>query len=496
MMKKKILIYIVVYNHEKFIEKTINRIKDSVFSKYQTDILISDDKSDDNTFQILKEIKKNFSKNCKISILSNPVNQGYGGNQKIGYYYAIKNNFDYVVLLHGDGQYAPELIEELLEKIQLENAGAMFGSRMMKGGSALKGGMPLYKYFGNKILTYFQNKLLNSNLSEFHSGYRVYSINSLKKIPFHLNSNGYSFDTQIIIQLLFAGQKISEMPIPTFYGEEISYVNGLLYAYQIMLETFKAKIQRYNIFYEKKYDILNDQNIYLSKENFASPHRKAINLVKKNSLVLDIGCNDGSVANSLIKNKNCKVIGADKNINNLSFKLSSFYNVDLDKELPDLEYDKLDYILLLDVIEHIKDPEEFMRKLYIKISSNEKIKILISTGNISFIIIRLMLLMGFFNYGKRGILDRTHTRLFTFSSLKNLILGSNFKIQKTIGIPCPFPIVIKSETLSKILIKINSFFIFFSKSIFSYQMFMEIKPNPSLNLILNKAQKKYNQNSD
>ena len=85
----------------------------------------------------------------------------------------------------------------------------------------------------------------------------------------------------------------------------------------------------------------------------------------------------------MIKNKNCKVIGADKNINNLSFKLSSFYNIDLDKELPDLEYDKLDYILLLDVIEHIKDPEEFMRKLYIKVSSNEKIKIIISTGNIS-----------------------------------------------------------------------------------------------------------------
>ena len=193
------------------------------------------------------------------------------------------------------------------------------------------------------------------------------------------------------------------MPIPTFYGEEISYVNGLLYAYQIMLETFKAKIQRYNIFYDKKYDVLKDQNIYLSKENFVSPHREAINLVKKNSLVLDIGCNDGSVANSLIKNKNCYVIGADKNINNLSFKLSDFHNVDLDKELPDLDYDKLDYILLLDVIEHIKEPEEFMRKLYIKVSSNEKIKIFISTGNISFIIIRLMLLMGSFNYGKGNL---------------------------------------------------------------------------------------------
>ena len=102
-MKKKILIYIVTYNHEKFIENTINRINDEIFKKYETEILISDDKSSDKTFKILRNIKLNFKKNCKISIISNPTNQGYGGNQKIGYYYSIKYNFDYVVLLHGDG---------------------------------------------------------------------------------------------------------------------------------------------------------------------------------------------------------------------------------------------------------------------------------------------------------------------------------------------------------------------------------------------------------
>ena len=155
----------------------------------------------------------------------------------------------------------------------------------------------------------------------------------------------------------------------------------------------------------------------------------------------------------------------------------------------------MDYILLLDVIEHIKDPEAFMIKLYDKVSNNEKVEILISTGNISFIIIRLMLLFGSFNYGKRGILDRTHTRLFTFASLKNLIIGSNFKIKDVMGIPCPFPIVLKSKLISNFLININSFFIIFSKSIFSYQMFMKIKPNQPLNLILDKAQKKYGENN-
>ena len=489
-MKKKLLIYVVAYNHEKFIEKTINRINDKVFEKYETEILISDDKSKDTTFQIINKIKENFKKNCKISILSNSQNQGYGGNQKIGYFYAIKNKFDYVVLLHGDGQYAPELIEQLLEKIENDGAGAIFGSRMMEKGSALKGGMPFYKFLGNKILTFIQNRLLKANLSEFHSGYRVYSVETLKKLPFNLNSNNYSFDTEIIIQLLFANEKISELPIPTYYGEEISYVNGIYYAYQIIIESIKARIQKYNILYERKYDVGEKKNIYLSKVDFKSPHSEAIKRIKQNSFVLDIGCNDGTVANELIKKKNCKVIGADQEIKNLKYEITQFQKIDLDNSFPDIKYDEVDYILILDVIEHIKDPESFMSKLYQKVSDNEKVEIIISTGNISFIIIRLMLLFGFFNYGKRGILDRTHTRLFTFNSMRSLIKGSNFKIKEVLGIPCPFPIVLKSKSISKILLNINSCFIFLSKSIFSYQMFLTIKPYASLDLILKKAQKK------
>ena len=174
---------------------------------------------------------------------------------------------------------------------------------MIEKGSAIKGGMPIYKFVGNKILTFLQNKILGSNLSEFHSGYRIYSISALKKIPFSLNSSGYAFDTEIIIQLLFAKQKISELSIPTFYGEEISYVNGLYYAFQIMFETLKAKTQKFNIFYEHKYDLSEEKNLYLSKINFKSPHSEAIKRVKDNSLILDIGCNDGSIANILIKKK-------------------------------------------------------------------------------------------------------------------------------------------------------------------------------------------------
>ena len=490
-MKKKLLIYIVAFNHEKFIEKVLDKIDNKIFEKYQTEILVNDDSSQDETLKIINDYKnQNIDKNCKITILSNPDNLGYGGNQKIGYYYAIKNQYDFVALVHGDGQYAPELLDNLIEDMSQKNADAVFGSRMLIKGGALKGGMPLYKFIGNKILTFFQNKILSSNLSEFHSGYRIYTVDILKKIPFHLNSNDYSFDTEIIIQLLFSKSKIAEFPIPTYYGEEISYVNGLYYAYRIMIESFKAKVLNFGILYDKKYDVLPIVNNYLLKDNFLSPHSEAINQIKNKSKVLDIGCNDGGLGNKLMSQKECEVIGLEVSKNQLTHNLNEFYMCDLDKGLPDINYNSINYITMLDVIEHLKNPEEFMDQLYSKVSNNDKIEILISTPNISFIVIRFMLFFGFFNYGKRGILDKTHTRLFTFSSFSKLILAANFKIVDVKGIPAPFPLAIGSNIFSNLLININKSLIFLFKSLFSYQIFMKIRPRASLELLLSRAKEK------
>ena len=487
---KKLLIYVVTYNHEGFIEKTLSRIDESLFDNYETEILVNDDSSKDDTLRILMKIKKNFNKKVQFTILSNPKNLGYGGNQKIGYFYAIKHNFDYVVLLHGDGQYKPEIMGDLLEILEKENAKAVFGSRMISTFGALKGGMPIYKFIGNKILTYLQNKILKSNLSEFHSGYRVYDVQALKKIPFYLNSNDFSFDTEIIIQFLILKLKISEVPIPTYYGKEISYVNGLYYAYRIIIESLKSNIQKFGMLYEKKYDLIDNEVKYVYKKNFTSTHSISFKTIKDNSLILDVGSGQGDLIRHLVDEKNCKVIGIDKNVKTISSKNIEFVSCDLNKELPNLDYLKFDYILFLDVIEHLENPEDFLKRLYEKISENEKIEIIISTPNISFFIIRFMLLFGFFNYGKRGILDKTHTRLFTFQSFKKLIEDSNYKIIKTIGIPAPFPLAIGENLLSKILINFNNLVINIWKSFFSYQILCKIKPNKSLNLLLKKAEKK------
>ena len=124
-VKRKLLIYIVTFNHEKFILDVINRIPKNLVDKYDVEILINDDSSSDSTFKLTYQFIDNLKSNFKFKIFSNPKNQGYGGNQKIGYHYAIKNNFDYVALLHGDGQYAPEYLPKLVEPLDNDDADAV-----------------------------------------------------------------------------------------------------------------------------------------------------------------------------------------------------------------------------------------------------------------------------------------------------------------------------------------------------------------------------------
>ena len=265
--KSKLLIYIIAFNHEEFIVNVLKRIPLNLSKKYEVEILINDDSSKDNTFDLSYRYTKNAPGNFKFTILYNPTNQGYGGNQKIGYHYAIKHNFDFVALLHGDGQYAPEYLEKLIDPLSQNNIDAVFGSRMITKGAALKGGMPLYKFIGNKVITFFQNFMLSTNFSEFHSGYRAYRVSSLQKIPFYLNSNYYPFDTEIIIQFIISKLKIVEIPIPTYYGFEFHAIH-IKYAIQVCLITLKAKIQKFGLIYDKKFDHESkNTHFVLTKEN-------------------------------------------------------------------------------------------------------------------------------------------------------------------------------------------------------------------------------------
>ena len=488
-LKPRVLVFIVAYNAEKTISSVVRRIPAELSSLYRVEVLIIDDASQDATFSRSLGVKKEEDTAFPIHVLFNPVNQGYGGNQKLGFQYAIENSFDFVALVHGDGQYAPECLPMLMEPLRTGEANAVFGSRMLTRMGALRGGMPAYKFIGNKILTWIENRLLRANLSEFHSGYRIYSIQALQAIPFDRNSNGFPFDTEIIIQLLIARQPIKELPIPTYYGDEICHVNGLKYAWDVVIAALKARLQELSLFYDRRFDCAPPETSspYRLKLGYASPHTLALERVRPGSRVLDLGCAGGYMGAVLKDQKQCFVSAVD--INEISIRgLDEFQIHDLNIGVPHIPADGYDVVLMLDVIEHLNRPETFLEQLRQQLARSTSTELLISTGNVACFITRLMLMLGQFNYGKRGILDVTHTRLFTFASLRRALEQAGFTVLETKGVPGPFPLAIGDNFLSRTLLAVNQFLIRISRGLFSYQIFMRVKPQPLLKSLLQLSQ--------
>jgi 2-polyprenyl-3-methyl-5-hydroxy-6-metoxy-1,4-benzoquinol methylase len=424
---KRIGILIVAYNAVTTIAEVLKRIPADVWRNVE-EVVIFDDASRDHTYELAQGLKM-LSGLEKLSVIKNRANLGYGGNQKLGYRYFLDKGFDVVVLLHGDGQYAPEMLAHLYAPIVAGAADAVFGSRMMKDyGGPLKGGMPLYKYVGNRILTHFENRALGMSLSEFHSGYRAYSLAALAKIDFSHMTDVFHFDTQIIIKLHHQGYRIVEVPIPTYYGTEICYVNGLNYAKDVFASIIRYARTKSSVASYPEYAEYFQH--YPLKRSRNSSYQYFLSWIGRQHRVLDIGCGEGFFAQEVVQAGN-SVVGIDalESPTNLHL-LDSYIRANLENGLSEaggrLEQSRFDRILLQDVLEHVADPERLLKDAgrYLEPAG----LLLISVPNVANITVRLALFFGRFEYRERGILDRTHLRFFTRRTARRLIEKAGFAI--------------------------------------------------------------------
>lgn len=444
---KKIGILIVAYNAATTLHKVLDRIPKNVYDEID-EIAVFDDASKDNTYMVSIGYKE-LNQLEKLHLYLNEKNLGYGGNQKKGFAYFAEKGFDVVVLLHGDGQYAPEILQDMYSPITDGLADVVLGSRMMtKYGGALKGGMPLYKYVGNKILSTFQNRKLRMNLTEFHSGYRAYSIEGLKKLNLDNTTNDFHFDTQIIIKSNHNNLRITEIPIPTYYGDEICYVNGMKYARNIF-DTTKDYIK--TVKGKRKSDVYSEYYIpYPLKLYPYSSHKIVLDILNKkdNQKILDAGCGDGLFAEHITE-RNYKV-GVDfiPESENTRRNFQKFYQYDLNKGLPEelKNENGFDYILFMDILEHLLDYDKILEDS--KKLLNKDGKIIISLPNIANIYVRLNLLIGRLPLADKGILDRTHLHLFTYRVIINLLKKHKLEIIEKHVTPIPV-IEILPEFLKK-----------------------------------------------
>ena len=328
--EKKIGVLVVAYNAASTLAKVLDRIPAELRPDIE-EVIVSDDHSQDSTY--LVGLGYQQQSDLPITLIRQPTNLGYGGNQKAGYKLAIEHGLDIVVMLHGDGQYAPESLPEILAPLLADEADAVFGSRTMIKGAARKGGMPLYKFAGNRILSRFENAALGTNLSEFHSGYRAYSVSALKQLPFEKNSDGFNFDTQIIIQLHDAGMRIAEVPIPTYYGDEICYVDGLGYAADVTKDVITYRLQKAG-FGDGSRIALSEE--YQLKPSEDSSHGRISKLLqcRPPSRILDLGCSSGLLSERL-RRMGHHVVGVDVNeIDGVRERTDDFFRADLNEGIP------------------------------------------------------------------------------------------------------------------------------------------------------------------
>lgn len=424
-------VLVVAYNAATTLAQTLSRLPVS-FTSTVDHILVCDDASLDNTFEVGLDFKNGVE--WPITLVRHERNLGYGGNQREGYRWAIEHGLDIVVLLHGDGQYSPEHIERLVEPLVAGEADAVFGSRMMEKGSAREGGMPAYKFVGNRILTTFQNRLTGLELSEWHSGYRAYRVDVLADLPLDEYSGGFDFDTEIILGLHQQGRRIVEVPIPTYYGDEICYVNGMKYASDISRHVVRHWA------HGKGFGggVGNDESAaeYDLKAEQGS-HRVLLDwlIQRKPSKVLDAGCFDGRFA-ARARNQGHHVTGLDKyEFDGIQGRVDEFIQADLAAPLPHTVGGGYDVVVAGDIIEHVTEPQQLLQELAATLAPGGEI--LLSVPNFGHWYPRSRVATGTFDYDQRGPLDRGHVRFFTRKSVERLFDACGLRIVERTAVGSP-----------------------------------------------------------
>lgn len=234
---KKVVVVFPAYNAEETIEKTYRELPFDIVDH----VLMVDDGSSDNTVVSAHRLG--------IETFRHERNYGYGRNQKTCYLNALRHNADIVIMVHPDYQYTPRLVTAMASMIAYDVYDVVLGSRII-GGGAISGGMPIYKYIANRFLTAFQNQLLGSKLSEFHTGYRAFSRKVLESLPLNENSDDFVFDNEMLAQIIFFGYRIGEISCPTLYFKEassISFKRSVTYGIGVVMTSFRYLFHLYNL---------------------------------------------------------------------------------------------------------------------------------------------------------------------------------------------------------------------------------------------------------
>lgn len=415
------------------------------------------------------------------TVLAPPEGMDVGSYQKLGIQFAIEQGFQIVCLLEPEHDSDPVDIIDKLEEIRSKpDIAALYASRKKeKTYSLLR--------IGRSILRRVHNFLVGVPLQDLHSAFRFYRLSFLNKLPFEQNSDGRLFLVELTIQHVIAGFRIEETSSTELYPK---HKPSFSYGWSILRLSILQRVQRLGILYDTRFDLTPENLHYVSKFDFPSSHSFALEAVPNGGKLLILGSGPADLVKPF-KTRTTRITALDQYVApDLKYVCNDARACNLDdvKDFDELKSDEpYAAVLALDIIEHLRSPENFLTALRESLCTTGA-KVVITTPNIGFLPIRLMLLLGQFNYGKRGILDRTHTRLFTFRSMRKLLEQEGFRVISEKGVPAPFPLAIGRGSIADALLAFNLALIQLMRGMFSFQIYVEAVPLPTVKQLLRQAE--------
>jgi len=444
------------------LRKILDRIPDPLPSGFE-EVVVMQDRPAPNEFDLPPDLAA--GRPYALQVHRIPRDYGHGGERKAAFEYALRRGFDFAVFMRGDGFDPPEALPSLLHPALLEGRQLVTAPRPRSSLSARRAA-------ARWLASAFQNAVLGLRLRDLHASMRVYALSAVKCAPFQLNANDALFDAHLLMQFRALGVVAFEVPIavpsagPDVEHERFAHLRTCWAAVDY-------RLHQLHVTQQGRYLVERDVH-YTLKSSATGSHMQIVGAIPEGSRVLDLGCSQGLLARPL-REKSVRVTGVDtRSPDRLASELDEYFQRDLEEALELPTGRVYDYVVVADVIEHVRNRAQLLRnaRRYLKADG----RLLISTPNVALWFYRLSLLAGRFEYGPRGVLDETHVHLFTQASFQREVEKAGFHVLAKRATALPFEVVFQSTGRSRLVREVARLYHALARvwpSMFAYQFVLE-----------------------
>jgi len=452
------------------LERTVERIPEPVAAWLDETVIIQDRSAAEE-----RPVSRDWlaARGHPIRVHRLPRDAGFGGARKAAFEHALARGVDHVVFMRGDGLHPPEALPALLRPVFEDPDQMVFAYRLFELPKGPGGWKLVPNRIAHELSTGFQNRLLGLRLSDYHSGYRVYAMRRIERIPYQLNDDDHAFDMQLVIQCRALGTPVTEVAVGPLWREYGTNRAGLLEVIRACRCAFDYRLHQLHVLRLGNY-FVDEEVRYTFKQSETGSHMQIVNAVADGSRVLDLGCSQGLLARPL-REKQVRVTGVDITPpGDFADHLEAYFQRDLDAPF-ELPFGRdFDYVIISDVIEHLRHRTQLLRRA--RTFLKEGGRLIISTPNVALWFYRLSLFVGRFEYGPRGVLDETHVHLFTRATFRREVERAGFYVLRERVTALPFEIVFESTGRSRLVRSASRWYHALARSwptMFAYQHILE-----------------------